>query len=88
LAQRAGSVAFYSCDAGGGNGPSTDTGETEMTTLNTEMTKSNNEAHKLSIDELDSASGGFLWIGVVVGAFAAGTAIRMGIDALVRRMMN
>jgi hypothetical protein len=59
-----------------------------MTTLNTEMTKSNTEARELSIDELDSASGGFLWIGVVVGAFAAGTAIRMGIDSLVRRMMN
>ena len=59
-----------------------------MTSLNAEMTKSTTDSHELSIDELDSASGGFLWIGVVVGAFAAGTAIRMGIDSLVRRMMN
>lgn len=59
-----------------------------MTTLNTEMTKSNTETHELSIDELDSASGGFLWIGVVVGAFALGTGIRMGIDALVRKITH
>jgi len=51
-----------------------------MTSLNAEMTKSTTDSHELSIDELDSASGGFLWIGVVVGAFAAGTAIRMGIE--------
>jgi hypothetical protein len=79
-------VAFYSCLAGGGNGPSVATGETEMTTLNTEMTKTKTAEHELTIDELDSASGGFLWIGVVVGAFAVGTGIRMGIDWAVRKL--
>ena len=53
-----------------------------MTTLNTEMTKTNTTEHELSIDELDAASGGFVYIAVVVGAFAAGTAIRMGFDWL------
>jgi len=57
-----------------------------MTTLNTEMTKTKTAEHELTIDELDSASGGFLWIGVVVGAFAVGTGIRMGIDWAVRKL--
>ena len=57
-----------------------------MTTLNTEMIKANAQDRELSIDDLDSAQGGFLWIGVVVGAFAAGTAIRMGIDWAVKKM--
>lgn len=50
------------------------------------MTKPNTEVRELTNDELESVSGGFLWIGVVVGAFAAGTAIRMGIDALVHKI--
>jgi hypothetical protein len=57
-----------------------------MTTLNTEMTKTKIAENELSMDELDSASGGFVWIGVVVGAFAVGTGIRMGIDWAVRRL--
>ena len=32
-----------------------------MTNLNTEMTKLNTEARELTIDELDSASGGSIW---------------------------
>jgi len=44
----------------------------------------NIEPRELTIEELDEASAGFLWIGVVVGAFALGTAIRMGIDYVLR----
>ncbi len=36
--------------------------------------------------EIDGVSGGFLWIGVVVGAFAAGVAIRAGIDWVVGKI--
>lgn len=50
------------------------------------MEQLNKKADELTIDELDSASGGFLWIGVVVGAFALGTAIRMGIDKVVEKV--
>lgn len=50
------------------------------------MEKLNNKTDELNIDELDSASGGFLWIGVVVGAFALGTVIRMGIDKVVEKV--
>jgi hypothetical protein len=50
------------------------------------MEKLNTEERELTVDELDSASGGFLWIGVVVGAFALGTAIRMGIDKVVEKI--
>ena len=57
-----------------------------MTTLNAEMTRTRTADHELSIDELDAASGGFIYIAVVVGAFAAGTAIRMGIDWALRRL--
>jgi hypothetical protein len=48
----------------------------------------NNKADELKLDELDNASGGFLWIGVVVGAFALGTAIRMGIDKVVAKITH
>jgi hypothetical protein len=48
----------------------------------------NNKADELKLDELDNASGGFLWIGVVVGAFALGTAIRMGIDKVVGKLTH
>ena len=57
-----------------------------MTTLNMEMKKTETAEHELSIDELDSASGGFIWIAAVVGGFAAGTAIRMGFDWAVRKL--
>ena len=40
----------------------------------------NKDVRELSANELDAVSGGFLWIGVVVGAFALGTAIREGLD--------
>ena len=53
-----------------------------MTTLNAEMTRTKTADHELSIDELDAASGGFVYIAVVVGAFALGTGIRMGLDWL------
>ena len=46
----------------------------------------NMEPRELSIEELDETSGGFLWIAAVVGGFAAGTAIRMGIDWAVKRL--
>jgi hypothetical protein len=57
-----------------------------MTTLNMEMKKTETAERELSIDELDSASGGFIWIAAVVGGFAAGTAIRMGFDWAVRKL--
>jgi len=43
----------------------------------------NNGIRELSIDEIDSVNGGFIWIAAVVGGFAAGVAIRAGIDAFV-----
>jgi hypothetical protein len=46
--------------------------------MNTEI--ENKDIRELSINEIDNVSGGFLWIGVVVGAFLLGTGIRMGID--------
>lgn len=52
------------------------------------MTKLNTEARELNIDELETVSGGFLWIPVVVVAFAAGVAIRAGIDKLVDKITN
>jgi hypothetical protein len=61
--------------------PSPTTGETEMTKLNT-------KADELKIDELETVSGGFLWIPVVVGAFLLGTAIRTGIDKVVDKITN
>ena len=54
----------------------------------TKMNQLNNKTDELKLDELDAASGGFLWIGVVVGAFALGTAIRMGIDKVVEKITN
>jgi hypothetical protein len=47
------------------------TREIEMTNLNTEMTDLNTEVRELTIDELDSASGGQSFL------FLAGIAIRM-----------
>jgi hypothetical protein len=41
-------------------------GETEMTTLNKEMTKANAKERELTIDELDSASGGLFWLVAIV----------------------
>jgi len=52
------------------------------------MTNLNTKADELKIDELDSVSGGFLWIPVVVVAFAAGVAIRAGIDKVVDKITN
>ena len=40
----------------------------------------------LDAAELDAVSGGFLWIPVVVVAFAAGVAIRAGVDAVVEKV--
>jgi hypothetical protein len=48
--------------------------------METKMEAFNMEPRELTIDELDETSGGFLWIAAVVAGFAAGTAIRMGID--------
>jgi hypothetical protein len=50
------------------------------------MTKADTAERELSIDELDSASGGFLWIAAVVGGFAVGTGIRMGFDWAVKKL--
>lgn len=46
----------------------------------------NVDVRELSIEELDEASAGFLWIAAVVVGFAAGTAIRMGLDYAVKRL--
>ena len=46
----------------------------------------NMEPRELSIEELEQTSGGFIWIAAVVGGFAAGTAIRMGIDWAVKKL--
>jgi len=51
-----------------------------------EMKESNIEAHELSLNELDEVSAGYVWIAVVVVSFAAGTAIRMGIDWALKRL--
>lgn len=50
------------------------------------MDQLNAKSAELSIDELDNVSGGFLWIAAVVGGFAVGTGIRMGIDWAVKRL--
>jgi hypothetical protein len=47
-----------------------------------------NKADELKLDELDNASGGFIWIGVIAGAFALGTAIRYGIDKVVAKITH
>jgi hypothetical protein len=52
------------------------------------MTKLKTKADELKIDELETVSGGFLWIPVVVGAFLLGTAIRAGIDKVVDKVTN
>jgi flavin-dependent dehydrogenase len=57
-----------------------------MTTMNTEMANTKTAERELSIDELDSASGGFIWILPVVGGFAVGTGIRMGIDWALKKL--
>jgi hypothetical protein len=52
-------------------------GETEMTTLNMEKTKTNAEERELTIDELDSAVGGCpAWLGAVAGGIAIAAWIR------------
>jgi hypothetical protein len=58
-------IAFYTCrHPGGGNGPSTEDGETEMTKPNTETKMPKTEATELTIDQLDSASGGMSFLGI------------------------
>ena len=52
------------------------------------MTKLNSEVRELSVDEIDSVAGGVLWIPVVVVAFAAGVAIRAGIDKVVDKITD
>jgi hypothetical protein len=54
--------------------------------MNTKIDEATMKPCELSLDELDNASGGFLWIGAVVGGFALGTAIRYGIDWAVKKM--
>jgi hypothetical protein len=41
-----------------------------------------NQTSTLTHTELDAVSGGFLYIAVVVGSFAVGTGIRMGLDKI------
>ncbi|MET3838303.1 hypothetical protein [Bradyrhizobium sp. OAE829] len=36
----------------------------------------------LTDNELDAVSGGFVYIAVIVGSFAVGTGIRMGLDKI------
>jgi hypothetical protein len=48
-----------------------------MTTLNTEMTKTDTAERELTIDELDSASGGCpAWLGALAVAVAFGALVR------------
>ena len=50
------------------------------------MTQLNTNANELKTDELDSVSGGFIWIPVVVGSFLLGTGIRMGLDKIIEQV--
>lgn len=50
------------------------------------MEKLNTKTDELKADELETVSGGFIWIPVVVGSFLLGTGIRMGIDKLVEKI--
>jgi hypothetical protein len=52
------------------------------------MEQQNKKTEELTIDELDTASGGFIYIAVLVGAFALGTAIRTGIDKVVAKITH
>ena len=44
----------------------------------------NNKADELKLDELDAASSGFRWIGVVEGAIAVATAIRKVVEKITK----
>jgi hypothetical protein len=59
-------------------------GEVEME-MAMKVEELNMEPRELTLDELDDASGGFIWIAAVVGGFAVGTAMRYGIDWVVGR---
>lgn len=50
------------------------------------MTQLNNKANELNTNELDSVSGGFIWIPVVVVSFLVGTGIRMAVDKVVEKV--
>jgi len=50
------------------------------------MEQLNIKTDELKTDELETVSGGFIWIPVVVGAFLLGTAIRTGIDKVVDKI--
>jgi hypothetical protein len=57
-----------------------------MTTLNMEMKKTETAEHELSIDELDSASGGFIWIAAFAAGFVTGGAIRLTADWAIKKL--
>jgi len=57
-----------------------------MTTLNMEMKTTEAAERELSIDELDSASGGFVWIAAFVGGFVVGGAIRLTADWAIKKL--
>jgi hypothetical protein len=50
-----------------------------------EMEKLNTEERELTINELDSASGGFLWMPAIVPGLVLAAALRSGVEALLRR---
>jgi hypothetical protein len=52
------------------------------------MEKLNAEKHELTIDELDAASGGALYQPLIVVAIATATAIRIGIESLVHKIIH
>jgi hypothetical protein len=50
------------------------------------MKQLNTKADELKTNELETVSGGFIWIPVVVIPFLLGTAIRTGIDKVVEKV--
>jgi hypothetical protein len=65
----------------GGDGPSSDGWSDQMEKVNTEQ-------HELSIEELDAASGGTLYQPLIVVAIATATAIKIGIESLVHKLIH
>ena len=51
------------------------------------MDKLNTESRELTIDELDAASGGALYQPLIVVAIATATAIKIGIESLVHKLI-
>ena len=54
----------------------------------TKMEKLNIKKHELSLEELDTVSGGALYQPVIVVAIATATAIKIGIESLVHKLIH